>query len=310
MTKIAVLIPTRNRPKKVERLLESLTLSTLAPSQIIVISSGQSINSEISKFKDVLPITYIHTELVGQVAQKRLGIQKLFEEIEWCLFLDDDLVLERSCIQEAVKSLEYFPNERTIGIGLSLPVTSRATNISKLIQLVGSFFYLHSRLPGRVLKSGYASSYSEAKEYFFPDWLNGASMWKTSITGFYGQNLPSTKHASCEDLIFSYSMRTHGKLLYAPNAKVYFQDGGFTNPDNVEVMVSAAFWRYYFVSISPELSKVAFFKSQLGRIIFSTIPGQTEYLRRVTMGISTLIRLLIAEITKRDPVELLKKYVL
>lgn len=309
MTKISVLIPTRNRPDKIERLLESLTYSTIIPHEVLVVSSGQSILSVVSKFKNSLLLRHIHTSLIGQVPQKRLGIDNLSADTEWCLFLDDDLILERTAIQEALVSIEKFRDYQVIGIGLSLPVTSRTSNVSSLFKLAGSFFHLYSKVPGKVLKSGYASSYSEQQDNYFSEWLNGASMWKVNVLSFYGQNLPSTNHASCEDLIFSFAARNHGKLLFSPKAKAFFQDGGFTNPDNVEVMVSAAFWRYYFVSISPELSKVAFFKSQLGRIIFSSIPGQTEYLRRFTVGIRTLIRLLIAEVTKRDPLELLKKYV-
>lgn len=309
MTKISVLIPTRNRPDKIDRLLESLAYSTITPHEVLVVSSGQSILSVVSKFKNILHIRHIHTSLIGQVPQKQLGIDNLSADTEWCLFLDDDLILERTAIQEALVSIEKFRDHQVIGIGLSLPVTSRASNLSSLFKLAGSFFHLYSKVPGKVLKSGYASSYSEEQDDYFSEWLNGASMWKVNVLSLYGQNLPSTNHASCEDLIFSFTARKYGKLLFSPRAKAFFQDGGFTNPDNVEVMVSAAFWRYYFVSISRELSKVAFFKSQLGRIIFSTIPGQTEYLRRVTVGMSTLIRLIIAEVTNRDPLELLKKYV-
>jgi glycosyltransferase involved in cell wall biosynthesis len=309
MTKISVLIPTRNRPDKLERLLESLTYSTITPHEVLVVSSGQSILSVVSKFKNSLLIRHIHTSLIGQVPQKRLGIDNLSADTEWCLFLDDDLILERTAIQEALVSIERFRDHQVIGIGLSLPVTSRASNVSSLFKLAGSFFHLYSKVPGKVLRSGYASSYSEQQDYYFSEWLNGASMWKVNVLSLYGQNLPSTNHASCEDLIFSFSARNYGKLLFSPKAKAFFQDGGFTNPNSVDIMVSAAYWRYYFVSINHELSKLAFFKSQLGRLLFSIFKVDSEYLKRIGKGITTLSRLLIAESRQKDPLEILRKYI-
>ena len=309
MARISILIPTRNRPDKLERLLESLTRSTVTPHEVLVVSSGQSIRSVVSRFKKSLPLKHMHTTLVGQISQKRLGIDNLSDDIDWCLFLDDDLILGSTAIQEALLSISKFPDHEIIGIGLSLPVTSRASNVSRFFKLAGSFFYLYSNVPGKVLRSGYASSYSEQKNDCFSEWLNGASMWRANILSLYGNYLPSTKHATCEDLIFSFSTRKFGKLLFSSKAKAFFQDGGFTNPNNVDIMESAAYWRYYFVSMNHELSKFAFFKSQFGRILFSIFQVERKYLKRVSTGVTTLFRLLIAESRKKDPLAILTKYV-
>ena len=47
---LAILIPTRNRPIAIDRILESISRSTLKPEQVIVVSSGQDIGSVIKNY--------------------------------------------------------------------------------------------------------------------------------------------------------------------------------------------------------------------------------------------------------------------
>ena len=267
MSKIAVLIPTRNRPKKIVLLLDSLKSSTFKPNQIIIVASGENIESYLKRFEEYFKITYHFTELIGQTIQKKIGLSLLNEENDWCLFLDDDLIVEPRAIESALEAVNSRVGDRVVGVGLSLPITSRTQNANLFLLMMGYLFGIHSKVPGRVLRSGHANSYMQERKIIVTDWLNGASMWRKSVLNSYGLGIPSTRYAACEDLIFSYPLRKRGELIYVPGAKIAFQEGELSDFDSLNVFESSSYWRYYFVCQN-ELSRIAFFYGQFGRILF------------------------------------------
>jgi len=269
MSKLAILIPTRNRPNQTSELLRSITQSSLRPEQVIVVASGQDISDVIKNYESILPLTYIFTDIRGQIAQKKIGVAHINANIDWCLFLDDDLLLDKDTIKNAFFAASSYPKSNIIGIGLSLTPTSRYLNFSPFTKKLLKFFKLSALEPGRVLTSGHATSYLEQEKVIETQWLNGASVWKTDYVRLYGQGLPSTPYAACEDLIFSYPLSKCGTLVYAPEARLRFQSTSMTDYNNFKVIQSASFWRFYFVSNYPEFSIKWFFISQFVRMIFA-----------------------------------------
>jgi GT2 family glycosyltransferase len=152
---------------------------------------------------------------------------------EWCLFLDDDLLLSPSAIDEAFDAVDSLTAGEVIGVGLSLPPTTRAYDANLLLRITASFFGIRANPPGRVFKSGHAASYLQEKRVVETQWLNGASLWRLEFLDTYGTDFPSTSYAACEDLIFSYPLSKLGKLIYAPNAKLQFQESELSNFDRV-----------------------------------------------------------------------------
>ena len=86
-----MLIPTRNRPEKLIRLLESISKSTILPESVIVVSSGIDMTAELKNLSLNLRIDHLFFEGFGQIRQKELGIKRIPKESGWVLFLDDDL---------------------------------------------------------------------------------------------------------------------------------------------------------------------------------------------------------------------------
>ncbi len=268
MKPLAILIPTRNRPIAIGRLLESVSRSTLKPEQVIVVSSGQDIRSVIDKYSKELPITHLHTDELGQIAQKRIGVGLISQNINWCVFLDDDLLLHESALEIAMSTAHSYTRTEVIGIGLSTPVTSRGINLPVYLEILARLFKFSSNLPGRVLSSGHASTYLQSDSIIETQWLNGASIWKVEWAKNYGRDLPSTPYAACEDLIFSYPLSKRGILIYVPRAKVNFQDTELSNFDSLEVFRAASIWRLFFIAEHKELSIGWFFLTQLLRSLY------------------------------------------
>jgi len=186
----AILIPTRNRPKELSILLRSIQKSTRLPEQVVVIASGQNVAHILDEFSKSLEITYLHTEVPGQIAQKRLGVELVSKQVEWCLFLDDDLILGESAIDLALSVARSYKKRDIIGKGLSLPPSSRSLNAPKLNKKLLKLLKLSSSQPGRVLESGHATSYLQETSVTETQWLNGASMWKLEHAKNYGIDLP------------------------------------------------------------------------------------------------------------------------
>lgn len=271
--KIGILIPTRNRPDKVNKLLESLLQSSKKPAQVVVISSGSEISNIIDEFTKILPIKYLHSDVAGQVNQKKIGCKLIDDDIEWVIFLDDDLLIDSLCIETAIEAADSFERDlgvKVLGIGLALPATTRTTSGNTFTKLLGKIFGISNSNPGAVHKNGHAASYLHCNRVTTTQWLNGASMWKRELLQNYGLNLISTGYAACEDLLFSYPISHKGKLIFVPDAKVQFQDTELTNFEKFSIFESVALWRLFFVSITPGFSIPYFLFTQIGRNLFGT----------------------------------------
>ncbi len=294
LVNFAILIPTRNRPEKVMKLLESISSSKVVPQQIVVVASGTDISGEISPFRKKLPITYVFSKEGGQVNQKKLGLSNIHPEIEWVAFLDDDVLVQSDTFESAFKSivsLERAHGERIVGVGLGITPTSRAISARSLMRKAGYFFLLYKKKPGIVLSSGHATSYQECARPTFTEWLNGVSMWRREISLRYCSIGINPKYAACEDLIFSYPESRLGKLLFLPHSRVTYQDFETTNFENIEVIESAAFNRMFFVLSNSELSKWKCLWSQVGRCLYALAVKDANGSRNLKFHSTLILRL-------------------
>jgi glycosyltransferase involved in cell wall biosynthesis len=307
---VAILIATRNRPVAVRRLLDSVLTSSIQPQQVIIVSSGQNIGSVISEFAESLPIVHNHTESIGQITQKRIGVKMIAQKMNWCVFLDDDLVLDKNALKIAIDTASAYPRTNVIGIGLGTPVTSRGTNLPVHLEILARLFQLSSNKLGKVLRSGHASSYLQSKCVIETQWLNGASIWRTRYARDYGKGLPSTPYAACEDLIFSYPLSKNGTLIYVPEARVNFQETELSNVDSFRVIEAASLWRFYFVSKYKELSLNYFFLSQIIRTIYAVVNSGEPRLSMFGKLIKLNWKMFKCKFTGRSPEVLLSELML
>ena len=306
--KFSILIATKDRPESVRKLLRSVEKSTIKPESLVLVSSGHPIHDVVSEFKKVLEIDYFHSEVTGQVHQKKIGITKLRNEIPWVAFLDDDLTLESDAFEKAFETLSSYnkSDDGIVGIGLGLTPTSRIDRTSRIQNFLGRVFLLSSETPGKVLSSGQGVSYLESTQPIFTEWLNGASIWKIESTSNYTSLVPSSRYAACEDLVFSYQQSREGRLLFAPEAKVSFQDTEPNDYNRSQAIISGAAWRYFFVKSNPELSQWKLMYSQFGRLAYMllTQPCNKEAIRA---GIWSVSNLFSSIIRRKDPMFLIHK---
>jgi glycosyltransferase involved in cell wall biosynthesis len=270
--KFAILIPTRNRPSQITKLLESLLVSTLKPLQIIIIASGEDIINTVGTFVGKLPVTYQHTKVTGQVNQKKEGLRLLADESEWVIFLDDDLLVTPDTFATAFSTFleqSKLSSEPILGIGLKITPTARIQTIGCFGQVLSRIFVLSSNTPGVILKSAQAVSYLHETSPVCTEWLNGASIWRKDSAIAYGYVTTSSIYAAYEDIVFSYPQSKLGRLIFSPNSILVFQDNNLTDFEAKHVYESAAYLRMSFALSTSELSPILCAWSQVGRSFFA-----------------------------------------
>ena len=75
---ISIIIPTKDRPEKIKRLLSNLSSFNSNVNQVIVISSGSDISKITDLFINKLNLIHIKS-LPGQIKQRNIGIKNLNE---------------------------------------------------------------------------------------------------------------------------------------------------------------------------------------------------------------------------------------
>ncbi len=304
-----MLIPTRNRPREVEALLTSIGASRVKPFQVILVSSGDDISNTVEKFVDKLSITHIHSEIPGQINQKKLGLSAVDSSVNWVVFLDDDLLVSPDTFEKAFECVQKFDRKngkRLGGVGFGLPATSRFKNHGQASQILARFFGIDHQPAGVVLSNGHATSYLEQQEPTETQWLNGASMWRVETVLSYGSHGISSRYAACEDLIFSYPVGKKYLLVYCPDAKLEFQKSEKTDFENPAIYVSALYWRYFLILEHKEFSIIRFNVAQLGRLLFGVIQNRGGRIKFISTGFPATFCVAIDSLLKRDSRKFLK----
>ncbi len=295
----AVLIATRNRPAALDTLLNSINALELPPKMLVIVSSGMDISHIIEKHQK-LSVLHKRISQRGQIRQKMFGIPEIPKDVDWVLFLDDDLVLEPSSTVNLLKFLSSHQDAASV-IGLGLADSSRVDTKSL------SFF---SKIKaGTVSKSGKNFDYMSSRVPIQTSWLNGASMWRRNQVDKYFFEYLDSNYSICEDLIFSYSRSKSGSMYFVPDARFNFQSNVIPTVNDFEIFRARAYWKYYFVSINSDLSVLLFLLSQVVSTLAFIKRGDIKpksILLKLKFAIPILHDLVLSFLKKKDPLELMK----
>jgi glycosyltransferase involved in cell wall biosynthesis len=306
---IAVLVATKNRPEKLSKLLESLTLSANFISQVVIVSSGQNISQVIANFSDSLNLKHLHSEASGQITQKMQGIKQIDRSIKWVLFLDDDVTISEQAFETLIN--RYLKNPKfaeVYGFGLKID-NLEFRRYTRTTQYFLRIFGLYSNKSGSVLKSGHAQTYQDSLSDIETQWLNGISIWRVESLKSYSSRFQAIDYAAYEDVIFSYRVSRKNRLIFASVVPVVSQDTQKYAPLTFTQHKAGSYMRYLFVTENRNLSRSIFLISQLFRIIDFTINGDHNMpiFKRFLKSFFIWCDLFLAVIIKTDPKNLLDK---
>jgi len=252
---IAIIIPTRNRPEEVRRLLKSIYELDCEIGRIIIVASGQDIQKVVMKFKNLLPVEYYSSE-PGQIRQRNHGISLLGDSTKLVATMDDDTTFKKTAVTEIIKFWNSVEPE-TAGVGFNI-VNYPAHRHT----WIRSIFGVSVPEPGRVLKSGFNTPITNIVQNIRTEWLNGGTtVWRQDILKKYEHREIRSKWAVCEDLIFSYPIGKKYPMYICFNACVEIEDVVLRNPANdVYKMrgINFVLWQFYFVTSNKEMSVTLF----------------------------------------------------
>lgn len=267
VTDLAFVVPTKDRPAQVAKLLESLSRQTQACGRIVVVDGGESVEHVIADFRGQLTIDYIHCPVPGQIKQRNMGIGILGTKYKLVGFLDDDLVLEPDALGKMIEFWNRVEDD-TAGVGFNI------TNVPPFRHShILSLFFMSSEISGRVLKSGYNVSIGHVPADVRTQWLGGGyTVWRSNIIEQFPQDLLNTRWAIGEDLRFSYPIGKRYPLYLCANARVRHEHVFDQAPPRKVHLYrgrKSVISQFYFVQLYAEdFSRIACFWMLLGKCTF------------------------------------------
>jgi len=216
MHKIAFIVPTKDRPDDLRVMLNSLSVQTRKPEQIIVVDGGTpGIKHIVDEFNG-LNLEYTRVIPPSLSRQRNVGVSMLNDQMTLVGYLDDDLELEPDAIEKMVDFWDKEPGEYG---GAAFAITDAGTPNSKSLR-VKQFFGLDALRRGRVLSTGWVSMLGQPDETMDVDWLcGGATVWKREVVDSFPYDEWFQGTGFMEDVDFSFNVRSRYKLSLLADAK-------------------------------------------------------------------------------------------
>jgi GT2 family glycosyltransferase len=211
---IAVVIPTRNREKFLEQILEDLESQTILPKYIVIVDSS---DFSFMPQNQNNGLTLLRTSVKSAAQQRNLGLEylkKFKNEFEYTAFLDDDIRIEKDYLQVLTQNLAT--DGKAVGIsGLAMSAREPRLRNNWLLRWIGM-----SGKEGELTKGAINIPIRSQSKLTKVDWLIGCSVWKSSAldtirfqSDFVGQSI-------FEDVIFSVEVSRLGDLIVNPEVRI------------------------------------------------------------------------------------------
>lgn len=213
--KLAVIIPTKDRPNELKRLLETIATQEIRPIQIVIVDGGNMpVEGLVKRFSE-LNIDYMRLIPPSLTAQRNAGIRRVMDEATLVAFLDDDIILGDECLKNMMKFWETASKDIA---GAAFNNINETFNKPGLIEKI---FFVNTERPGRILRSGFQSRPCPIKEDTEVEWLAGFGMvFRRSIFNEFTFDEQFRGYARYEDVDFSYRVSKKYKLFIVREAKL------------------------------------------------------------------------------------------
>jgi glycosyltransferase involved in cell wall biosynthesis len=225
---LAIVVPTRNRSKNIHKLLASLLAQPDLPGLIIVVASGEQLDSVIEQDWKGLNILYLHTDVVGQVNQRNLGLEKAFS-YPLIACLDDDIELLPGSLNALLDFWNTHPEKdkiAAVGFNIQNLPSSRDSWLKR--KLLGI-----PETPGLILPCGVATPIANIEKNIKTQWVNGGTtVWRRDVL-IESQNTYQLRgKAYAEDVFFSYPLSKKYAFYIAVEARVLHHDLYLSTPQS------------------------------------------------------------------------------
>lgn len=297
--KLGFIIPTKDRPESLNRLLSSIYSQNLKPSTIIIVDGSDiAVESGILRDPDV-EIIYCRELPPSLTKQRNRGIREIPEDLTHIGFLDDDLELLPHSCDEIVKFV-LGEDDRLGGVSFNIIPDKKP-----MPQWLLSFTGIASSKPGGISAGGSVNSNIGVTENRYTKWLcGGATIWRKEVLDSYKFDEWFKNYALWEDVDFSYRVSKDFRLAVVASAPVHHWHINTESPTKARRLGDLEIVdRFYFVSKHRgELSISAALWASINMVIRNAYVGLRErnpyYLNRITGNILAIARCLSGRIER------------
>lgn len=291
---VTVIIPTRNRPELLARLLTRLsTLSDEFTRVIVVDSSNSELASRVSEVVDQSgPISaktmLLQTEVASLTHQKNMAIE-ICEKDAIVQILDDDVLPPKGYLASMKASLLES------GLAGISGVTQEMSPPTIAQKIFGALFGLVGLKDGTVSVAGLGAPVypnPNSSKLVSTSWLIGCSMWDLSkISGqrYFDRFVGS---AQFEDVEFSLRVSKFASLAVDPSKVLFHQSAPEDRPDSFTFWFRFSRNRFEVVKIRSKLPWLIFLWSSLGLLIqvaFGKEPRKVDSINGLIRGSAAAI---------------------
>jgi len=301
--KVSVVIPTKNRARDVIKCLESISIQTMRPDEVLIVDSGdtEELKSALKQFEK-LKIRYIRDIKASLTKAENIGVENSIGEI--IIILDDDVTLEKDHIKEIVNVFNIYPKEKIGGVtGNNINLIASKSNkfINRFynfsMQALSTIFFMTRYGNGKFQLSGMPTIIQYADKITECEFLFGCDMAfrKEVIRELkFDEHLKGYSWGEDDDIAYRVSRKYQS--YYTPFAR-FIHQGSPSNRNNNYSMMKMAIENHYYLfkkNIPQDLKhKFAFWWSVIGLLIREAIIGvrvnDSSGIMGFVSGISTII---------------------
>lgn len=218
-----MVIPTKNRVADLCQAIDSMLGQTVPPYEIVIVDSSKSseLNTILKKrfsTTSVL-IKYLHTKS-SLTEARNIGVQHSAGDL--LFFFDDDVILERNYIEQAIN---IFMNDRKAEIGGAMgDITNLHRDTTSLNALIRRLFFMDHFGDGKFLPSGLPTWVHGERKVMKTEFLSGcASAYRRRVLNefVFDEELGRLSgYCYLEDADISYRISRKYILMYTPLARL------------------------------------------------------------------------------------------
>ena len=291
--KTSLIIPTKDRPNKIIKLLKKLSIYKIKFNEILVIDSSRSFYSKkVKSYCKKKKYKYFYSKASTSL-QRNIGLKKS-KSNKFIMFMDDDVVF----FKDTFKNMNNFIKKNKNDISIAAFGFNQIENIKenffekikkmKFMELLN----IYPSTPGKVSESGWHSKIINLKEDVIAEWVftTICIYKKKDIAGFKFDETFS-EYSYLEDLDFSLNLKKKNKKIFI-SSKAKFKhpeniDRSSFNFGKIEVL------NRFKIIIKHKLSKKLFLIGLMLRFLISLFKSFTLKIKYFLRAIGNIFGFLI-----------------
>jgi len=263
--KIAFVVPTKDRPDDLRRMLKSVQVQSVHPEHLIIVDGSTVPMENLSEEFPDLNIEQVRVYPPSLSRQRNAGMERIGVSITLAGYLDDDLVLEDG----ALEAMLSFWEQASPNVG------GAVFNIIDVRRPYGtwlkSLFLMDSWRRGAILRSGYHTMICPVSETTHVQWLfGGATVWRREVIDNFSYDEWFGGTGFLEDVDYSYRVGRTYKLVAVAHARVQHLSPPVKRDKNFLLGQWQVINRLYFVRKYADLSTVLCYWALFGQLLINT----------------------------------------